>query len=78
METRAIGVPWNFNPVLDIGRMPLWSRLFETYGEDTYLAVKLGEAYIRGHQGDQNDLKNKSFAATCMKHFIGDFAFVFA
>ena len=27
METRAIGVPWNFNPVLDIGRQHLWPRL---------------------------------------------------
>ena len=26
METRAIGVPWNFNPVLDIGRQHLWPR----------------------------------------------------
>jgi beta-glucosidase len=26
METRAVGVPWNFNPVLDLGRQPLWSR----------------------------------------------------
>ena len=26
LETRAIGVPWNFNPVLDIGRQPLWPR----------------------------------------------------
>lgn len=26
MEQRAIGVPWNFNPVLDIGRQPLWPR----------------------------------------------------
>ena len=26
METRAIGVPWNFNPVLDVGRQPLWPR----------------------------------------------------
>jgi beta-glucosidase len=27
METRAAGVPWNFNPVLDIGRQFLWPRL---------------------------------------------------
>jgi len=26
METRAVGVPWNFNPVLDIGRQHLWPR----------------------------------------------------
>lgn len=26
MESRAIGVPWNFSPILDIGRQPLWPR----------------------------------------------------
>jgi beta-glucosidase len=26
LETRAVGIPWNFSPVLDIGRQPLWSR----------------------------------------------------
>lgn len=25
-ETKAAGIPWNFNPVLDIGRQPLWPR----------------------------------------------------
>src|SRR6185503_3304017 len=27
-ETRAAGVPWNFSPVVDIGRQPLWPRLY--------------------------------------------------
>jgi beta-glucosidase len=26
IETRAIGVPWNFNPVLDVGRQSAWPR----------------------------------------------------
>ena len=69
VETRAVGIPWNFNPVLDVGRQPLWPRLWETYGEDTYVAVKMGEAYIKSHQG--NDLKNRTNTATCMKHYIG-------
>lgn len=29
----------------------------------------MGQNYIRGHQG--NDLKNRTFAATCLKHYIG-------
>ena len=29
-ETRASGVPWNFSPVLDLGRNPIWSRFFDT------------------------------------------------
>jgi len=26
METRACGIPWNFSPILDVGRQPLWPR----------------------------------------------------
>ncbi|CAF0979120.1 unnamed protein product, partial [Brachionus calyciflorus] len=69
LETRATGIPWNFNPVLDVGRQPLWPRIFETYGEDPYLAGKMGENYIHGSQG--NDLKNRTKLATCLKHYIG-------
>ena len=29
-ETRAVGVPWNFNPVLDVGRQPLVTKLILT------------------------------------------------
>src|SRR5208283_911353 len=36
-ELRASGVRWNFSPVLDCGRQPLWSRFAETYGEDVYI-----------------------------------------
>lgn len=31
LETRAVGIPWNFNPVLDVGRQPLWSRFINIY-----------------------------------------------
>jgi beta-glucosidase len=70
IETRAAGIPWNFNPVLDIGRQPLWPRLYETYGEDVHLAVKMGEAYIEGHHGPNKDL-SKKYSGTCLKHYIG-------
>ncbi|RNA42662.1 beta-glucosidase [Brachionus plicatilis] len=69
LETRAVGIPWNFNPVLDVGRQPLWPRIFETFGEDAYLVGKMGEAYIQGSHG--NDLKNRSNIATCLKHYVG-------
>lgn len=28
-ETRASGIPWNFSPVLDVARQPLWSRFLK-------------------------------------------------
>ncbi len=68
-ECRASGIPWNFSPVLDIGRQPLWSRFFETYGEDVYLAKQMTEACINGYQG--NDPSNPEKVASCMKHFLG-------
>lgn len=69
IETKASGIPWNFYPVMDIGRQPLWPRLWETYGEDVYLASQLGVAYIKGAQG--NDFSAADKLATCLKHYVG-------
>jgi beta-glucosidase len=68
-EVRVSGQQWNFYPVMDIGRQPLWSRLWETYGEDVHLAGVLGAAYIKGHQGEDFSAADK--APTCLKHFVG-------
>ena len=68
-ETRASGIPWNFSPVLDVARQPLWSRVFETYGEDVYLCKIMGVATIEGYQGD--DASDPYRVASCMKHFLG-------
>jgi beta-glucosidase len=67
-ETRASGIRWNFSPVLDLGRQPLWSRHFETLGEDPFLASELGTALVKGYQGDQLD---DNHVAACLKHFVG-------
>lgn len=68
-ETRASGIPWNFSPVLDIGRNPLWSRFWETFGEDPLLVTEMGEAIIKGYQGD--NIGHPEKVAACMKHFLG-------
>lgn len=68
-EVKASGLDWNFSPVMDIGRQPLWPRLWETYGEDVHLAVAMGSAFIRGHQGDDMSAPDK--APTCLKHYVG-------
>ena len=69
LETRAAGIPWNFNPVLGLARQPLWPRHFETYGEDAHVASVLGAAYVRGSQGP--DLSDSRRVAACMKHYLG-------
>ncbi len=68
-ETRASGIPWNFSPVLDLGRQPLWSRTFETLGEDPYLISQMGTAIIDGYQGSTTP--DEFHVASCMKHFVG-------
>jgi beta-glucosidase len=68
-ELRASSTPWNYAPVLDVSWQPLWGRVFETFGEDTYMASIMGEAFVKGSQGD--DLSNPEKTAVCLKHFIG-------
>jgi len=67
-ELRASGVRWNFAPVLDIGRQPLWSRFPETYGEDVYIGKTMGAAVIKAYEED--GLKNPTSVASCMKHYL--------
>jgi beta-glucosidase len=68
-ETRAAGIPWNFSPVLDVGRQPLWPRLYETFGEDVHLASVMGVAAVRGYQDD--DPGSPNHVAACLKHYVG-------
>lgn len=68
-ELRASGVRWNFAPVLDCGRQPLWSRFPETYGEDVFVGKTLGSAAIRAYEGD--GISNPTAVASCMKHYLG-------
>ncbi len=68
-EVRASGIRWNFNPVLDTGRQPLWPRFWETYGEDPYMAATMGRRYVVGLQsGGEGD---EIYVAACPKHYIG-------
>ncbi|MGH3371471.1 MAG: glycoside hydrolase family 3 protein, partial [Nocardioidaceae bacterium] len=66
-QMRAVGARQSLAPVLDVARDPRWGRVEETYGEDPYLASRLGVAYVRGLQGDDLRL---GVAATG-KHFLG-------
>ena len=55
-----------WTPNINIFRDPRWGRGQETYGEDPFLTARMGEAFVRGLQGnDPRYLK----AAACAKHF---------
>ena len=68
-ETRASFIPWNFSPVLDLGRNAAWPRLWETFGEDVFLDKTMGKAMIHGYEG--NDISDKFKVASCLKHYMG-------
>lgn len=54
-----------WSPNVNIFRDPRWGRGHETYGEDPYLTSRMGVAFIRGLQGDEEYLKSSA----CVKHF---------
>lgn len=62
-EVKALGRDMILGPTVNISRVPLWGRNFEGYGEDPYLAGRLGVAYIRGVQGEGVIPSVKHFAA---------------
>lgn len=68
-EVRTRGGNMTMNPVLDLGRDPRWGRIQETFGEDTYLASRLGVAAVKGLQGG-DEVTSTHIAAT-LKHFAG-------
>lgn len=68
-ETRASSIPWVFSPDLDLSRNPSWSRIWESFGEDSYLTTQMGLAMVAGFEG--NDAGSKYHVGTCLKHFIG-------
>ncbi len=70
-ETRASSIPWNFSPVLDIGRDPRFPRIWEGFGEDVYLASEMGVQMIDGYEGVNNDVSSPFKVASCLKHYLG-------
>ncbi len=70
-ETKAGSIPWNFSPVLDLGRDARWSRMWETYSEDSYLVAVMGKAYVEGYQGADKEIIGDNNVAACLKHYMG-------
>ena len=45
-----------WSPNVNIFRDPRWGRGHETYGEDPYLTSRLGVAFIKGLQGNDEKI----------------------
>lgn len=58
-----------WSPDLNLARDPRWGRTQETYGEDPFLASRMGVAFVKGLQGnDQDYLK----VVATPKHYTGN------
>lgn len=68
-ELKASAIPWNYAPVLDVARHTMWGRIFESFGEDTYVVEQMGAAMLEGAQGDNPAAFDKT--VQCAKHFLG-------
>jgi beta-glucosidase len=64
-EAKRIGCHQGLAPVLDVSRDVRWGRTEETMGEDPYLVGVLATRYVRGLQGE-----NQELLAT-LKHYVG-------
>jgi beta-glucosidase len=69
-EVRARGAQQVLAPVVDVARDPRWGRIEETYGEDPYLAARMGLAAVRGLQGGGPTIPAGHVIAT-LKHMTG-------
>ena len=69
-EARARGIQQVLAPVVDVARDPRWGRIEETYGEDPYLAGRMGVVAVRGFQGGGTTVGPTHVFAT-LKHMTG-------
>ena len=69
-ESRAADCPWVYNPTIDLGRDPRWSRIWESYGEDAIVTSRMVEAAVRGYQGPDNNHIDGRHVATSVKHYF--------
>ena len=63
-EARAADKNIMLGPCVNIHRLPIGGRNFESYSEDPYLASRIGVAWIKGVQSMD--------VAACVKHYAGN------
>ena len=66
-QMMALGTHLTLAPIVDIARDARWGRCEETFGEDPYLAARMGVAYVKGLQTD--DIANGVVGTA--KHYVG-------
>ena len=69
-ESRACDIPWVYNPVMDLGRNPVWPRIWESFGEDPYVNGAMAVEMVKGYQGDDPNKVGPQNVAACLKHYM--------
>ena len=69
-ESRASCIPWVYNPVMDLGRNPAWSRIWESFGEDPFINGRMSVAMVEGYQGKDPNRVGLQNVAACLKHYM--------
>jgi len=73
---QALGLSWNFAPIVAVPQDIRWGRTYESYSEDTQLAARLGAAFVSGLQSipqDYHPVTGQSiYILATPKHFLGD------
>lgn len=69
-ESRAAAIPWVYNPVMDLGRTPVWSRIWESFGEDPFINGVMAVEMVKGYQGNNPNHVGISGVGACLKHYM--------
>jgi beta-glucosidase len=69
-ESKACCIPWVYAPVMDLGRNPLWPRMWESFGEDCYMNSEMARQAVLGFQGNDPNHIDEYHVGACIKHFM--------
>lgn len=69
-ESRACDIPWVYNPVMDLGRNPIWPRIWESFGEDPFVNGAMAVEMVKGYQGEDPNKIGPQNVAACLKHYM--------
>ena len=61
---------WAFSPCVTVPQDIRWGRTYEGYSQNPDIVKALGEAAVKGLQGES--LADPLSAAGCAKHYVGD------
>lgn len=75
-EMRAVGVMWNFAPVVAIPQDIRWGRTYESYSENPERVIDLSTAFMQGLQTMPDGYAGAGgqtlYTLATPKHFLGD------